>query len=418
MFLMFLIISLAVLTSVAFQAEDAPMTTPVRPMKPTELCGCSARVVLQELDGHPRPRLNQRRLFESPIAVTRLDKAKLQEVMKSPRLGIVAYVSSTCGYSITQYADALQNLPRSLPSYVVDCDNTTLSHLCPACPRVELRQQAGLDTLPVQILPWKTMVQLDRDAKSEENVLESMSNHLPNYIDELSTMREVNQWLEKYNDEQRVLVVVEDGTFLPTWKILAAKFLGHIRIATIARKAIWPQGYVGIDPTWKFKIYHAKTSSIETHTYDMIIVYISDVDFNYILRILSGCDLPSQSGEWAEIYQETQSVMRKLWGKFKRFIKTLERGFWRVKGFLIKVDTRIIRKIRKVIARVDWGFCVAVAVAVRFLMKARRRLGIPDRLLRGSLKLLLIGLPVGLWRVMTLLWIISAKLTGTVWKIL
>jgi hypothetical protein len=222
-------------------------------------------------------------------------------------------------------------------------------------------------------------------------------------------------------------VVVEDGTFLPTWKILAAKFLGHVRIATIGRKAIWPQGYVGIDPTWKFKIYHAKTSSIETHTYgmhffgshaDMIIVYISGVDFNYILRILSRLDLPSQSGEWAEIYQETRSVMRKLWGKFKRFIKTAERGFWRVKGFLIKVDTRIIRKIRKVIARVDWGFCVAIAVAVRFLMKARRRLGIPDRLLRGSLKLLLIGLPVVLWRVMTLLWIISARLTGAVWKIL
>ncbi len=150
----------------------------------------------------------------------------------------------------------------------------------------------------------------------------------------------------------------------------------------------------------------------------MIIVYNSDVDFNYILRILTRLDLPSQSGEWAEIYQDTRSVMRKLWRKLKHLIKKLERGFWRVKGFLSKVDTRIIRKIRQVIARVDWGLCVAVVVAVRFLMKARRRLGIPDRLLRGSLKLLLIGLPVGLWRVITILWIISAKLTGTVWKIL
>lgn len=41
------------------------------------------------------------------------------------------------------------------------------------------------------------MVQLERDAKSEKSVLESMSSHLPNYIDELSTMREVNRWLEK-----------------------------------------------------------------------------------------------------------------------------------------------------------------------------------------------------------------------------
>ena len=149
-----------------------------------------------------------------------------------------------------------------------------------------------------------------------------------------------------------------------------------------------------------------------------MIVYNSDVDFNYLLRILTGLDPPSQSSEWAEIYQETRSVTRKLWRKLKHFIKKLERGFWRVKRFLVKVDARIIRKVRQIIARVDWGFCIAVVVAVRFLMKARRRLGIPDGLLRGGLKLLLIGLPVGLWRATTLLWVISAKLTGVVWKIL
>lgn len=73
----------------ALQVEDAPMTTPVRSMKPTELCGCShdhdlgAQAVWQEPAGHPRPILNQR-AFERQNVVTRLDIDKFQDVMKSP----------------------------------------------------------------------------------------------------------------------------------------------------------------------------------------------------------------------------------------------------------------------------------------------------------------------------------------------
>ena len=40
-------------------------------------------------------------------------------------------------------------------------------------------------------------MQLEHGANFEPDILESISKHVPNYVDELSTMGEINQWLGK-----------------------------------------------------------------------------------------------------------------------------------------------------------------------------------------------------------------------------
>lgn len=126
----------------------------------------------------------------------------------------------------------------------------------------------------------------------------------------------------------------------------------------------------------------------------------------------------SPSNEWVEIWEDTRSVTKKLGRQFRPLIRKLGRVLRQVKRFLIKVNTNIFRKLWKIVARSDWGFFIGIIVLVRILIKGRRYLRFRRGFLRRCLELLLIGLPLGLLKMATVLWIVLVRLMGILWQIL
>ncbi|KAK2467383.1 hypothetical protein APHAL10511_000618 [Amanita phalloides] len=240
-------------------------------------------------------------LFRNVILPERLDANGLQAVIKSLQPSIVAYVTPECGHSIPRFITAVSdlNIGRWLPAYYVECDDPTISHLCPVntCPEAIDVQLANNAKLPdVQVLPWQIDTKLESTA---EELLEWISEHVPNYIDKLSTPTGVYHWIEKYQGIHRILVATEDGDVSHTWKIIAFKFLGRARFATIKSETILPQ------ESWKLRMFQANTT--------MTVTFNTDLDFDSLARIVDGFDPLPRPSIWEKIWDRLGRVYRKLW---------------------------------------------------------------------------------------------------------
>ena len=96
----------------------------------------------------------------------------------------------------------------------------------------------------------------------------------------------------QHNGVHRIVVVKEDAVFLQIWKILAAKFLGRVRVAFIERKVVLPSFGEHVDsrvhPSWKFKIYEAKTDVIRTYAYGTYtLIQVMQIQISHIHQTLT-----------------------------------------------------------------------------------------------------------------------------------
>ncbi|KAF8332506.1 hypothetical protein F5887DRAFT_996659 [Amanita rubescens] len=246
--------------------------------------------------------------FHSPTLVGMPDANRLQELLNPLEPSIIAYVNSSCGPPIDRYFDALRNTGLWFPVYVVNCDNSSISHMCPVSTCPEASNEV-VDKLPnVWVSPWQLEVELESNAtlSTGEEILESIAECLPNYIDQISS---VNEWIEKYGSIHRVLVETEDGELPRTWNVLASRFLGRARFGVVNNKnanLIQESGLErGPIPKWKVRIYQAKTK--------MVITYFRDIDFAMIANIVDGLVPPQPMSVWRKIGRKLKQFWSVIW---------------------------------------------------------------------------------------------------------
>ncbi|KAF8716619.1 hypothetical protein AX14_006556 [Amanita brunnescens Koide BX004] len=204
------------------------------------------------------PSLVSAALFPSNSMVKMLDEKAFRKAMKANQTSAVAFVAPWCGHCqrmVPQYSKAAQSLHPLVPAYAVDCDNEGNKPLC-----AEQRVQ-GFPTLKVfprgnEVAP---MVYESGD-RSASAIFKWVSLRVPNHIDKISNISDIETWAKKDDGMHRALLLTKEKTVPLLWKVLGSKYHGLLRLAVIKNEKGDIPSNLGVAENAKVVLYLAGSS--------------------------------------------------------------------------------------------------------------------------------------------------------------
>ncbi|KAF9465620.1 hypothetical protein BDZ94DRAFT_1159654 [Collybia nuda] len=169
-------------------------------------------------------------IFPKDSLVKMIDSKGFKKAMKANQTSMVAFVAPWCGHCqrmVPEYSKAALGLHPLLPVYAVDCDANENKRLC---------ADQGVKGFPtVKLFPrgdrLGSMV-YESGERTASGFFYWASRRVPNAVSKFYKVEDIQPWVEKTNDKNRVLLLTKDKKVPLLWKVLGNKYKDQLELGT------------------------------------------------------------------------------------------------------------------------------------------------------------------------------------------
>ncbi|TFK34040.1 hypothetical protein BDQ12DRAFT_614103 [Crucibulum laeve] len=169
-------------------------------------------------------------IFPKDTTVKMLDAKGFKKAMKANETSMVAFVAPWCGHCqrmAPEYSRAALGLYPLVPAYAVDCDENKNKKLC---------ADQGVKGFPtIKLFPRGSQLApmtYDGGERTASGFFYWASRRIPNAVTKLYYVDDIQPWVEKTIDKDRVLLLTKDKKVPLLWKVLGNKYQGQLDLAS------------------------------------------------------------------------------------------------------------------------------------------------------------------------------------------